>query len=156
MGWSLEAALHLVLLPEAPPVHLLHLQRLQIDPVDRPHVDGQFPRHERHRADRVVERVGDLDAAGGAEGVFGCFCAEAVDGQVGAAVVELDVLFERVDPEFGVLWFFLGGFWVSGKEMMLKLLGGGGGARGGIPGSKCCNCRTRVRGPRAVCSGDQM
>ena len=102
-----KPALHFVLLPEAPPVHLLHLELVQIDPVDRPHVDGQFPLHERDGAYRVVERVRDLDPAGGAEGVFGCFCAEAVDGQVGAVVVELDVFLERVDPEFGVLF----GFW---------------------------------------------
>ena len=75
-----ERPLHFVLPPIAFPVHLLHLERAQVDPVDGPHVDGQFPLHERDGAEGVVEPVHDLDAAGRAEGVFGCFAAELVDG----------------------------------------------------------------------------
>ena len=53
-----------------------------------------------------------MDAAGGAEAVFGCFAGELVDGEVFVAV-ELDVFFGRVDPELGILSFF---FLVSWKE----------------------------------------
>ena len=70
-----------ILLPEALPVHLLHLERTQIDPVDRPYVDGQLPLHARDGAEPVVvESVRGRDAAGGAEAVFGRFGAELVDG----------------------------------------------------------------------------
>lgn len=70
--------LHFILPPKPPPVHLLHLQRPNVDPVDGPHVDRQLPPHELDGAERVVEAVGDLDAAGGAEGVFGGTGAELV------------------------------------------------------------------------------
>ena len=46
-----------------------------------------------------------MDAAGGAEGVFGRFAGELVDGEVVAAV-ELDVFFGRVDPQLAVLKVF--------------------------------------------------
>ena len=67
----MKPSLHFVFLPPALPVHLLHLERVQVDPVDGPHVEGQFARHESDGALGVVELVHDLDAAGGAEGVLG-------------------------------------------------------------------------------------
>ena len=88
---------HLIPLPEALPVHLLHPERVEIDPVDGPHVDGHFPLHELGRSEGVVEPVDEVDAAGRAEGVFGRFAGELVGGEdVGA--VEADVFFGGVDP----------------------------------------------------------
>ena len=115
-----------ILFPKTPPVHLLQLEVLHVDAVEGPRVDGQFAAHKLDRAEGVVEPVRDLDAAGGAEGVFGRFGAESVDGQMGA-VVEFDVFFGGVEPEGGVLkgffslCVFLGG-WCEEEMVMMFCL----------------------------------
>ena len=79
LGKKKKELSHLILLPPALPVHLLHFKRRHIDSVDRPHVDGQFPLQGRDGR-VLVEYVGDGDAAGGAEDVPGGFAAELVAG----------------------------------------------------------------------------
>ena len=95
--------LHFILASPALPVHLVEIERLEVDPVDGAHVDGQFALHggKAHTFD-VLESVRDVDAARRTESVLGSFGPELVEGEVLAAV-EGDALLGRIEPEGRVL-----------------------------------------------------
>ena len=86
-------------------IQLREPERFQIDPIDGPHVH----RHTPSDFDLMLTTFGYLDfvhnwdTTGRTEGVPGYFARESVDGEMVFAS-ELDVFFQRVDPEIGVLF----------------------------------------------------
>lgn len=89
------------------PIHVIHLDPFQINPIERPHVHrhhiGKIRAQHTRDTLALLEEIHNRHPACRTEGVSAYFAPEAVYGQVGTAA-EGDVAFGGVDPEVGVLW----------------------------------------------------